>query len=419
MRHRLHPGVGAALILGLGLGAPGCAEAPASAPAPAPVAVAVSYPVEQEVADYADFPARVAAVQSVQVRAHVWGYLDKIHFKEGVLVNKGDVLFEIDPRMYRADLERATGTVAQYEAHVHRLERDHERVRNLIARGAVSREEFDRIEGDYREAVANLHVAEANRDLATLNVEYTKVTAPVGGRISRHLLTVGNLIQSGDQGGGTVLTTIVSVDPIYAYFDVDELTVLRARQLNREGKAASARDEVPVSLALANEEGFPHRGTINFVDNQIHMKTGTLSFRGVFPNKDEALTAGFFARIRVPMSLPHRALLVTDRALDNDQGQKILYVLNDKDEVVSRPVRVGALHDGLRAIEDGLTPGERVIVNGLLQVRPGMTVQPKLVDMPKPAIKSRTARLGDHGNAGARGEGHALTAGSPRKDHEG
>jgi RND family efflux transporter MFP subunit len=376
--------------------------------------------VEREVVDYADFSARVAAVQSVQVRAHVWGYLDKIHFKEGTLVKKDDVLFEIDPRMYRADLERAKGSVDQIEAHQRRLERDYDRARNLMARGAVSREEYDRIEGDYREGVANLHIAESNRDLAALNLDYTKVTAPVGGRISRYLVTVGNLIQSGDQGGGTLLTTIVSVDPIYAYFDVDELTVLRARQLTREGKAASAREtEVPVSLALANEEGFPHRGTINFVDNQINAKTGTQSFRGVFPNKDEGLTAGFFARVRMPIASPHRALLVTDRALDNDQGQKILYVLNDKDEVISREVRVGALHDGMRAIEDGLRPGERVIVNGLLQVRPGMTVQPKLVDMPSPAIGRRTARLGNPRDAGAHSEGHALKVGNTRKDHEG
>jgi RND family efflux transporter MFP subunit len=418
MRHRLYAGVGAALILGLGV--TGCAEAPANPQAPAPVAVAVSYPVEGEVTDYADFPARVAAVQSVQVRAHVWGYLDKINFKEGALVNKGDVLFEIDPRMYRADLERARGSVSQYEAHVRRLERDYDRIKNLMARAAVSREEFDRIEGDYREAVASLHVAEGNRDLAELNLAYTKVTAPIGGRISRYLITMGNLVQSGDQGGGTLLTTIVSVDPMYAYFDVDELTVLRARQLTREGKAASAREtEVPVSLALANEEGFPHRGTINFVDNQINAKTGTQSFRGVFPNKDEGLTAGFFARVRMPIASPHRALLVTDRALDNDQGQKILYVLNDKDEVISREVRVGALHDGMRAIEDGLRPGERVIVNGLLQVRPGMTVQPKLVDMPSPAIGRRTARLGNPRDAGAHSEGHALKVGNTRKDHEG
>ena len=196
---------------------------------------------------------------------------------------------------------------------------------------------------------------------------------------------MGNLIQSGDQSGGTLLTTIVSVDPMYAYFDVDERTVLRVRQLIREGKAKSAREAVwPVSLGLANEEGFPHQGTINFVDNQVNPRTGTLRVRGVFPNKDEVLSPGFFARVRVPIGRPHKALLVTDRALDTDQGQKVLYVVNEKNEVVSRPVRLGALHDGLREITDGLKPGERVIVNGLQQVRPGVTVEPKLVDMPDP-----------------------------------
>ncbi len=179
----------------------------------------------------------------------------------------------------------------------------------------------------------------------------------------------------------TLLTTIVSIDPMYAYFDVDERTVLRVRQLIREGKAPSVRDgEVPVLLGLATDEGFPHQGTINFVDNQVNPKTGTLRLRGVFPNQGEALLPGLF--VRVPIGEAHRALLVTERAIDNDQGQKILYVVNDKNEVVSRPISVGALHDGLRVIEDGVQPGERVIVNGLLQVRPGVIVEPKLVDMP-------------------------------------
>jgi len=200
---------------------------------------------------------------------------------------------------------------------------------------------------------------------------------------------VGNLIQSADLANVSLLTTIVSVDPMYACFDVDEPTVQRVRQWIPEGKTKSVRDMGwPVTLGLATEEGFPHQGTINFVDNQVNPKTGTLRVRGVFPNKDEALSAGFFARVRVPVGPPHPALLVSDRAIDNDQGQKILYVANDKNEVVSRPIRVGSLHDGLREIEEGLKPGERVIVNGLQTVRPGVTVQPQVVDMPKSNPKS-------------------------------
>jgi membrane fusion protein, multidrug efflux system len=381
------------VLLGLCLGLAGCVRVPSAAPEAAPTPVTVSRPVERDVTDYADFTGRTAAVDSVEVRAHVWGYLDKVNFREGALVEKDDVLFEIDPRLYRADFERARGTVAQYEARVHRTERDYRRATTLLARGAIAQEEYDRNEADYREAVANLDVARANRDLAALNLGYTKVTAPVGGRVSRYVVTVGNLIQSGDQNSGTLLTTIVSVDPMYAYFDVDERTVLRVRQLIREGKARSAREtEWPVSLGLATEEGFPHRGTINFVDNQVNPKTGTLRVRGVFPNKDEALSPGFFARVRVPIGRAHQALLVTDRAIDNDQGQKVLYVVNEKNEVVSRPVRLGALHDGLREIAGGLKPGERVVVNGLQQVRPGLTVEPKLVDHPVPLAVANVPR---------------------------
>jgi RND family efflux transporter MFP subunit len=379
----------AALLLSLPAALAGCARAPTEA-TPPPAAVTVSYPVEKEVTDYADFTGRTAAVDSVGVRARVWGYLDRVNFKEGVLVKEGDVLFEIDPRTYKAALAQAEGNLASLDARLKRLNADLARAEQTFSRGALSREDYDKVSGDRAEAAASLQAGKAAVERAKLDLEYTKVLAPVSGRVSRYDVTVGNLIQSGDQGGGTLLTTIVSVDPMYVYFDVDEHSVLRVRQMIREGKARSARDaEMPVWLGLANEDNFPHSGTINFVDNQVNPRTGTLRLRGVFPNKDEALAPGYFARVRVPIGFPHPALLVSERALDTDQGQRIVYVVNDKNEVVSRPVQLGALHDGLREITDGLRPGERVIVNGLLQVRPGATVAPKLVEMPVPNPKSQ------------------------------
>jgi RND family efflux transporter MFP subunit len=373
-----------ALVVGLCLGMTGCGRAPAGAPAAAPASVTVSYPVERTVTDYADFTARIAAVDSVEVRAHVWGYLEKLNFKEGAMVKKGDVLFELDPRPYQALLDQAKAKVAQDEAQLSFDEAEYQRNLKLVDSGAVSRSDLDKSAAARGVDLANIAADKAMVASRALDLQYTKLTAPVSGRVSRYVVTVGNLILGGDQGGGTLLTTIVSVDPMYAYFDVDELTIQRANRLARESKFNSADMTAwPLSLGLATEEGFPHQGTINFVDNQVNPKTGTLRLRGVFPNKDEALAPGFFARVRVPISPPHKALLVSERALDNDQGQKILYIANDKKEVASRPVRLGQLHDGLRAIEDGLKPGERVIVIGLQQVRPGAIVEPKLVDMPE------------------------------------
>jgi RND family efflux transporter MFP subunit len=273
-------------------------------------------------------------------------------------------------------------------------EAEHQRNLRLLASRAVSQTDLDKSAAARGVDLANIAADKAVVASRQLDLEYTKVTAPVGGRVSRYVVTVGNLIQSGDQNGGTLLTTIVSVDPMYAYFDVDERTVQRVGQSIREGKDESAPDSAwPVTLGLATEAAFPHQGTINFVDNQVNPKTGTLRVRGVFPNKDQSLSAGFFARVRVPLGPPKKAVLVSDRAIDNDQGQKILYVVNEKDEVVSRPIRAGMLHDGLRVIEDGLKPGERVIVNGLQQVRPGVTVEPRLVDMPTSTVRNQNGAV--------------------------
>jgi RND family efflux transporter MFP subunit len=335
------------------------------------------------VTDYVDFTARTAAVDSVDVKAHVWGYLQKVNFKEGDLVKKDDVLFEIDPRPYEALLNQAKAKVRQDEAQLELDEAEYQRQLTTYKRGAGSKSDLDKATAARDVDVANIAADKALVASRQLDLDYTKVLAPVGGRVSRYVVTVGNLIQAGDQNGGTLLTTIVSVDPMYAYFDVDEYTALRVRRLIREGKSDSPRDGgYPVFLGLANEEGFPHQGTINFVDNQVNPKTGTIRLRGVFPNKDQVLVPGLFGRVRTPIGRPHKALLVSDRALDTDQGQKVLYVVNDKNEVASRPVGVGALHDGLREITDGLKPGERVVVTGLQQIRPGISVEPKLVDMP-------------------------------------
>jgi RND family efflux transporter MFP subunit len=383
MRYQPTHLAGAALLFGFCAGLAGCAHKLSESPPSAAPAVTVSYVVEHEVTDYADFTARTAAVDSVELRARVSGYLDKVNFKEGSLVKKGDGLFEIDPRTYQAVLQNAEGNLATVEARVQRLDADLTRAKRMVAERAIGREEYDKIAGDRSESVASRTAAKAAVQRAKLDLGFTKVTAPVSGRISRYNVTVGNLVQAGDLTGGTLLTTIVSVDPTYAYFDVDERTVLRVKQLIREGKA-SKPDEVGLTvwLGLANEDGYPHRGTVNFIDNQVNPRTGTQKVRGVFPNKDEAISPGYFARVRVPIGAPHKAVLVSDRVLDTDQGQKVVYVVGEDNKVSARPVRLGALHDGLREITDGLKPGERVIVDGLQQVRPGVTVEPTILDMP-------------------------------------
>jgi RND family efflux transporter MFP subunit len=434
--------IASTLIVTHALAVTGCSRATAQPTAAAPVTVTVSKPVEREVADYADFTARLAAVKSVEIRARVPGYIETVNFKEGAIVKKGDVLYVLDQRPYVAEVDRARAQLEQSKASLNQAiaqlsqaeaqvdkgaanltyqRKRLDRSKQLAPRKYITQEELDQYQSDTDQTEADLaaskaqvgssraavgtakaavQAAEAALATAELNLEYTTVIAPISGRISRTQVTEGNLVQAGDQASGTLLTTLVSIDRIYVYFDVDERTIQRVRQLQRDGKMSNSRTDVPVSLGLATEEGFPHQGTINFVDNQVNAKTGTLRVRGVFANADESLSPGFFARVRVSVGPPHQALLVTDRALDNDQGQRIVYVLDDNNEVDSRPVRIGALHDGLRAIEDGLKPGEQVIVSGIQQVRPGVTVEPKLVDMPavgsrKSEARSRKSEVGD------------------------
>jgi len=358
----------------------GCAQGPPPSPSLPPLVVTVSQPVERDVIDHDEYTGRTAAVEEVEVRARVSGYLIKVNFTEGAEVKKGDLLFQIDPRPFQATLDAAKGQVAQWEAKRARAEADVARNQRLLPKGAASQKDLDSATADLGEARAEIQSAQAVIQQATLSLEFTRITAPISGRISRTFITEGNLVTADT----TLLTTIVSIHPMYAYFDVDERSMLRYQQLARERKRQSARDaRVPVLLRLANEEGFPHEGVIDFVDNRVDPTTGTIRTRGVFANTDRILTPGLFVRVRIPGSDTYKAVLVADRALGTDQGQKYVWVVNEQNIVEYRVITPGSLQsDGLRVIQAGLKPGEWVIVNGLQRARPGVTVVPQQMEMP-------------------------------------
>ena len=360
----------------------GCDQAQHPQPPPPGAAeVLVSLPITREVTDYEEFPGQTEAIPMVEIRARVTGYLSRVYFKDGADVNEGDLLFEIDPRPYQAALDRAQANLVQSDVHLKRLEADYQRAQNLYPKGAIGREEYDRIVGDRGEAVAAVGVAQANLNLAKLNLEFCKVRAPFSGRISRRTIDPGNMVKADE----TALTYLVSLNPIYVYFDVDERTFLRLQRLIHQGQIPSARDgEVPCQMALADDEAgvFPYKGVINFVDNRVDPGTGTLRLRGVFENPHGIIAPGLFVRVRAPVGKPHQAILMTEQALGTDQGQKFVYAVNDKDQAVYQPVKVGRLHNGLRALTEGLQPGQRVVVSGLQRVRPGAQVAPKVVEMP-------------------------------------
>ncbi|MGH8523295.1 MAG: efflux RND transporter periplasmic adaptor subunit [Gammaproteobacteria bacterium] len=353
----------------------GCGkDAPQAAPPP-PV-VSVVQPIAREVIEWDEYIGRLESPETVEIRARVSGYLDKVHFKEGKEVKKGDLLFTIDPRPYQAEFDHADAEYQRALSQAELAKNDSERAKRLIATKAISEEDFDTKAKTYAAALAAVKSARAAMYSAKLNLEFTEIRAPIDGRIGSALVTKGNLVSSG--AGASLLTTLVSLDPLYCYSDADERAVLKYIRLSRERKRESARDkEIPAEMELSDETGFPHKGYIDFVDNRVDPNTGTIRARGVFSNQDHKLSPGFFARIRIPGSGKYPALLIPDRALGSDQAQKFVYVVNGEKKVEFRPVKTGPMIDGLRVVSAGLKTGEQVIVEGLMRVRPGVVVDPK------------------------------------------
>lgn len=350
-------------------------------------AVPVSNPVQREVTDHVDFTGRTDSVFSVDVRARVSGYLMHRYFKDGSDVKAGDLLFEIDPRPYQAQLDQATSQVKLNEASLKLARTTYDRDKSVAVSqpGAVSRQQLDQEWAAVEEATARVKAAEASTSVYKLNLGFTKIKAPIDGQISRTYLTEGNLVNQ-DQ---TLLTTIVSLDPMYVYFDLDEPTLIRIRKAVNEGKLKPLRDgSMTVRMGLQGEESHPHKGTINFVNNQVNPNTGSITMRGVFENPkpsggEQLLSPGMFVRIRLPIGKPYPALLVIDRAIGSDQGLKYVYVVDADNKVQYRRVTTGALQpDGLRVIAEGLKPDDWVVVGGLPQIRARMEVRPDRTTMP-------------------------------------
>jgi RND family efflux transporter MFP subunit len=363
------------------LGVSGCRSEATTAPeAPAPQ-VSIASALERDVTEWDEFTGRLEAVESVEVRPRVTGYIESVNFTEGSTVRKGDLLFIIDPRPYRAELSKAEAELARAVARSELAASDAARSEKLVDIKAVSREEYDTRINASREAKADVAAARAAVDAAKLNLEFTRITAPISGRISKAVVTAGNLV-TGGSNAATLLTTVVSLDPMYVTFEGDEQIYLKYAELSRRGERPSSRDAAnPVLMGLANETDYPHRGEMVFVDNQIDPRTGTIRARASFSNKHGYLTPGLFARVKLLGHNSYHAVLVDDRAIGTDQSQKFVYVIDSQNKVTYRPVKVGRLTDGLRIVQQGLQPGENVVVNGLQRVRPGVVVAPERVAM--------------------------------------
>ena len=348
------------------------ANAPEKAAAPLPE-VDVATVVPQTVTDWQSYSGRLEAVEKVDVRPQVSGTIVAVNFKDGALVKKGDVLFVIDPRPYQAETDRAAAQLAAAQARNGYAQTDWQRAQRLIGDNAIAKRDYDEKQNAAREAAANLKAAEAALETARINLGYTRITAPVSGRVSRAEITLGNVVSAG--ASAAPLTTLVSVSPIYASFDADEQTYLQYINGARNGR------KVPVELGLANETGYSRSGEIDSVDNRLDTSSGTIRVRARFDNADGALVPGLYARVKVGGSAPHEALLVDDAAINTDQDKKFVFVVDQQGRVSYREVQQGMQHGNRRVIVSGLSAGDRVVVNGTQRVRPGEQVKPHMVPM--------------------------------------
>ena len=364
----------------------GCNREKPAPPAPPPAPVTVAQPIRRQIIDWDEYTGRLEAVEFVEVRPRVGGYITQAPINEGAVVKTGDPLYVIDPEPYQARVHQAEADVAKFQAQLEYNTNELNRIAPLRKQGVASEKEYNDDILNQKTAAAALEGAKAALKQAQLDLDWTQVTAPIDGRVGRKLVTPGNLVNGGVGQQATLLTTIASVRPIDCYVDADEQSVLRYRRMVQQGKIPSVRAgaTIPCYLGLADETGYPREGAIDFVNNRLDPLTGTLQIRGRFMNGDGALAPGYFARLRIPASPPYEALLVADGAIGTDQSQRFVLVVGPDNKVQYHRVDVGKLVDGLRVINSGVGPDDWIVINGLLKARPNTVVNPTRAPMPVP-----------------------------------
>lgn len=366
------------------LAACGQGQSTSAGGAPAPK-VSVAAVIQQPINEWDELTGRLEAPESVVVRPRVSGYIDRVAFTEGALVKKGDLLFQIDPRPFEAEVRRLEAQLQQARANLAQAENEARRGERLRASNAISAELADARASAALQARAEVTAIQAGLEAARLNLEFTRVTAPIDGRVSRAEVTTGNLVNAGE----TRLTSLVSTDKVYAYFDADERIYLKYQELSRDGQRS---DSTPVYLGLSDEDGFPHEGRMDFMDNQVDPRTGTIRGRAVFDNRDGRFTPGLYVRLRLVGSATYDAALIKDEAVGTDLGKKFVLTLADDGTVAYRAIELGPRLEGLRIVRKGLRKGEKIVVNGLQRARPGMQVTPEDVPMADEQTLANLAR---------------------------